>query len=92
MKYLDQEYVSMTEEEKVYEATKKNLEKAMKKMLSSGSLTKEMITDTLIRNLEKYHLEQLKAKVLLIKNPPNEESDSILSEEELMKVVFDKEL
>ncbi len=92
MKYLDQEYVCMTEEEKAYEITKKNLEKAMKKMLTSGSLTKEMITDTLIRNLEKYHLEHIKTKVLLIKNPPNDDDSSVLSEEELIKLVFDKEL
>jgi len=91
-KYLDQEYVSLTDEERAFEITKKNLEKAIKKMLNSGSLTKDMITDTLIRNLEKYHLEQLKAKILLIKNPPNEEDSSILTEEEIMKLVFDKEL
>ena len=91
-KYLDQEYVSLTDEERAFEITKKNLEKAIKKMLNSGSLTKDMITDTLIRNLEKYHLEQLKAKILLIKNPPNEEDSSILTEEEIIKLVFDKEL
>lgn len=31
MKYLDEEYISLTEEEKAFEATKKNLEKVIKK-------------------------------------------------------------
>ena len=31
MKYLDEEYISLTDEEKAFESTKKNLEKLSKK-------------------------------------------------------------
>ncbi len=92
MKYLDEEYISLTDEEKAFEATKKNLEKVIKKMLNAGTLTKEMINDTLIKNLTKYQLDQLKTKVLWIKNPPNEDNSDIVSEEDIMKLAFEKEL
>lgn len=92
MKYLDQEYIALTDEEKNFEATKKNLEKAIKKMLFDGTLTKEMINDTLIKNLTKYQLDQLKTKVLWIKYPPVEDNNSILSENDIMKLAFEKEL
>ena len=92
MKYLDQEYIALTDEEKTFEATKKNLEKAIKKMLNAGTLTKEMINDTLIKNLTKYQLDQLKTKVLWIKYPPTEENSDSLSEEDIMKLAFEKEL
>jgi len=77
---------------KQFEATKKNLEKVIKKMLNAGTLTKEMINDTLIKNLTKYQLDQLKTKVLWIKNPPNEDNSDIVSEEDIMKLAFEKEL
>lgn len=92
MKYLDEEYISLTDEEKAFEATKKNLEKVIKKMLNAGTLTKEMINDTLIKNLTKYQLDQLKTKVLWIKNPPTEENSDGVSEDEIMKLAFEKEL
>jgi hypothetical protein len=92
MKYLDQEYISLTDEEKTFEATKKNLEKVIKKMLNAGTLTKDMINDTLIKNLTKYQLDQLKTKVLWIKFPPTEENSDILSEDDIMKLAFEKEL
>src|SRR5574344_1249734 len=92
MKYLDEEYISLTDEEKAFESTKKNLEKVIKKMLNANTLTKEMITDNLIKNLTKYQLDQLKTKVLWIKNPPNEDNSDIISEDDIMKLAFDKEL
>lgn len=92
MKYLDEEYISLTDEEKAFEATKKNLEKVIKKMLNSNTLTKEMINDTLLKNLTKYQLDQLKTKVLWIKNPPNEDNSDVISEDEIMKLAFEKEL
>lgn len=92
MKYLDEEYISLTDEEKAFEATKKNLEKVIKKMLNAGTLTKEMVTDTLIKNLTKYQLDQLKTKVLWIKNPPNEDNSDVISEDDIMKLAFEKEL
>lgn len=92
MKYLDQEYISLTDEEKTYEATKKNLEKVIKKMLNAGTLTKDMITDALIKNLTKYQLDQLKTKVLWIKFPPTEENSDSLSEDDIMKLAFEQEI
>lgn len=92
MKFLDQEYICLTDEEKAFEATKKNLEKVIKKMLNAGTLTKDMINDTLIKNLTKYQLDQLKAKVLYIKFPPNEDNSNIPSEDDIMKMAFEQEL
>lgn len=92
MKYLDQEYISLTDEEKTFEATKKNLEKVIKKMLNAGTLTKDMITDSLIKNLTKYQLDQLKTKVLWIKFPPTEENSDSLSEDDIMKLAFEQEI
>lgn len=92
MKYLDQEYISLTDEEKTFEATKKNLEKVIKKMLNAGTLTKEMITDSLIKNLTKYQLDQLKTKVLWIKFPPTEENSDVLTEDDIMKLAFEQEI
>lgn len=92
MKYLDEEYITLTDEEKAFESTKKNLEKVIKKMLNANTLTKEMITDTLLKNLTKYQLDQLKTKVLWIKNPPNEDGSDYISEDDIMKLAFEKEL
>ena len=61
-------------------------------MLNAGTLTKDMINDTLIKNLTKYQLDQLKAKVLYIKYPPNEDNSNIPSEDDIMKMAFDQEL
>ena len=92
MKYLDQEYIALTDEEKTFEATKKNLEKVVKKMLYAGTLTKDMVTDSLIKNLTKYQLDQLKTKVLWIKYPPTEENSDVLSEDDIMKLAFEQEI
>ena len=40
MKYLDEEYISLTDEEKAFEATKKNLEKAVKKNVKCWNFDK----------------------------------------------------
>ena len=93
VKYLEQKYISLTDEEKVFEETRKNLEKVMSKMLSQGILTQDKINDNLIKNLTKYGLDELKAKVLLIKYPPDDSSKvNHLSEEDIMKMAFEKEI
>jgi hypothetical protein len=69
-----------------------DVEKVIKKMLNTNTLTKEMVTDQLIKNLTKYQLDQLKTKVLWIKNPPNEENSDGVSEDEIMRLAFEKEL
>uniref|UniRef100_UPI0040489CD3 hypothetical protein n=1 Tax=Aliarcobacter sp. TaxID=2321116 RepID=UPI0040489CD3 len=90
--YLDKEYISFTDEEKAFEETRKNLEKVIQKMLDEGALKKAMINDILIKNLSKYHLNDLKTKVLLIKNPPIEENLDRLSEDDIMKLAFQTEI
>ncbi|MAD41690.1 MAG: hypothetical protein CL623_04775 [Arcobacter sp.] len=91
MSYLDKAYISLTDEEKKHEATRMNLNNAIKKMVDDGSLTKEKITDTLILNLTKYNLNELKDKVLKIKNPPVEKKTE-LTEEDILALAFDSEL
>jgi hypothetical protein len=51
-----------------------------------------MINETLLKNLTKYNLHDLKEMVLLIKNPPIETKKKELSEEEILQSVFDKEI
>lgn len=92
MSYLDKAYISLTDEEKKHEATRNNLNNAIKKMINDGSLTKEKITDTLILNLTKYNLNELKEKVLIIKNPPTTKEKTELSEEDILALAFDSEL
>ncbi|MFA9373991.1 MAG: hypothetical protein ACERKK_07520 [Poseidonibacter sp.] len=92
MQYLDKVYVSLTDEEKKFEKTKLNLKNAMLKMLNTNNLKKEMITDTLINNLTKYHLNDIKEKVLKIKNPPRKKNISDLTEDEILSMAFDSEL
>ena len=48
-----------------------------------------MVTDTLIKNLTKYQLDQLKQS-LWIKNPPNEDNSDVISEDDIMKLAFEK--
>ena len=93
IKYLDKQYISLTDEEKIFEETRKNLESVISKMLEQATLTKDKINDNLIKNLTKYRLDELKAKVLLIKYP-SEDSSKIkqLSEDEIMKLAFEKEI
>ncbi|MFK2821582.1 hypothetical protein [Arcobacter sp. YIC-80] len=89
--YLDKVYVTLTEEERVYEKTKVNLRNAISRLIESNSLKKEMINDTLIKNLEKYHLDEIKHKVLQIKNPkPRSKED--LTESDVLKMAFEVEL
>lgn len=91
-KFLDQEYISFTDEEIAYEQTRKNFNKVISKMISSRTLTKEMITDTLITNLKKYHLDDLLEKVLTIKHPPQTDKAAYLSEDDIKNSMFLKEL
>ena len=93
MKYLDKQYISLTDEEKAFEETRKNLENVITKMLEQGTLSKEMINDNLINNLTKYHLDELKAKVLMIKYPPEDDTRMRhLTEDEIMRLAFEKEI
>jgi hypothetical protein len=93
MEFLDKEYVALTQDELNFEKTKKNLQSVIGKMINNGSLRKDMITDTLLRNLTKYKLFTLKEKVLLIKNPPEAKDDKKeLSETEIRSLVFDTEI
>ncbi len=92
MQYLDQVYVSLTDEEKAFEKTKLNLKNAIMKMINANSLKKEMITDALLTNLTKYNLNDIKDRVLKIKNPPKRKKTSELTEEEILSMAFDTEL
>ena len=92
MSYLDKAYISLTDEEKKHEDIKNNLNNAINKMINDGSLTKEKITDTLILNLTKYNLNELKEKVLKIKNPPVDKKKEELTEDDILALAFDSEL
>jgi anaerobic ribonucleoside-triphosphate reductase len=93
MKYLDKQYISLTDEEKVFEETRKNLENVISKMLQQSTLSQEMINDNLIKNLTKYRLDELKEKVLIIKYPPEDDARMRhLSEDEIMRLAFEKEI
>lgn len=90
--YLDKAYISLTDEEKAYEKTRNVLYNGVSKMIEDRTLTKEMITETFIKNLTKYHLDTLVEKVLFIKNPPKGHEKDNLSEEDIMNLAFDSEL
>lgn len=90
--YLDEVYVSLTDEERAFEDNRRKLASAITKMIDSDELKKEMITDALINNLSKYHLDEIKEKILLIKYPPKEEKKEELSEAELLKLAFEAEI
>lgn len=51
-----------------------------------------MVTDTLLKNLTKYNLNDLREKVLCIRNPSDTEKERELTEKELLKLAFDQEL
>lgn len=93
MKYLEKQYISLTDEEKAFEETRKNLENVITKMLEQATLSQEMINDNLIKNLTKYRLDELKEKVLLVKYPPEDDTRmKHLSEDEIMRLAFEKEI
>lgn len=92
MKFLDREYISFTDEEIAFDETRKKLERVITNMLKRDELKKEMINDNLINNLKKYHLDTLRDMVLKIKNPPVEKKNKHLSESEITKLVFEKEI
>jgi len=92
LKYIEKECKVLTEEEQVFEATRRNIQNAINKMINNDTLKKEMINDTLLKNLTKYNLHDLKEMVLLIKNPPVESKKRELSEEEILQSVFEKEI
>jgi len=89
--YLDKVYVTLTEEEQVYEKTRENLRSAITRLIDSNALKKEMINETLIKNLDKYHLDDLKEKVLVLKNP-KPRSKKELTESDVLKLAFEVEL
>lgn len=90
--YLEKECKVLTEEEKVYEMTRKNLQSVISKMINNDTLKRDMINDMLLKNLDKYNLHDLKDMVLLIKNPPKEQVKKELSESEILGKVFEMEL
>ena len=92
MAYLDKAYISLTDEEQKYENTRNNLNNVINKMIKDGSLTKEKINNMLIVNLTKYNLNELKEKVLKIKNPPLKEKKKEFTEEDLLTLAFETEL
>lgn len=92
IEYLEKECKILTQEERVYEKTKLNIQSAITKMINNDTLKKEMINDQLIKNLTKYNLHALKEMVLFIKNPPEDNTKKELSEEEVLKSVFDSEI
>ena len=93
MKYLEKQYISLTDEEKAFEETRKNLENVISKMLEQSTLSQEMINDNLIKNLTKYRLDELKERVLLIKYHPEDDTRmKHLSEDEIMRLAFEKEI
>jgi len=89
MEYLDKAFISLTDEEQKYEKTKNNLNNLITGMIKDGTLTKEKINNTLISNLSKYHLNELKEKVLKIRNPPAKQKKKELTEEDLRTLAFD---
>lgn len=91
MNFLDKDYVNLTPEEIKYFQTRTNLKNAIENMINTNQLNKENITETLIRNLIKYSLHELKAKVLDIKNPKKYQKE-VLSEEDIAKAAFNIEL
>ncbi|PLY06109.1 MAG: hypothetical protein C0625_10790 [Arcobacter sp.] len=92
MEYLDKEYVTLTEEEKIYNKTRENLKSAITNMLNEKKLKVEMINDNLLKNLTKYNLVELKKRVLELKNPTHEIRKKALTEDEIMKSVFNTEI
>ncbi|WP_419764694.1 MAG: hypothetical protein ACNI28_13000 [Arcobacter sp.] len=90
--YLDRIYVTLTDEEKLFETTRKKLHNGITKLLNNNSLKQDMVTDTLLKNLTKYNLNDLKEKVLCIKNPSDDDKKKELTEKELIKLAFDQEL
>lgn len=90
VEYLNKEYIVLTEEEKLYEKTRRNLEKVITDMVISKELTLDMITDVLLNNLEKYNLDDLKMKLMMLKNPPKTNKPDELSELEIKQLAFTK--
>ena len=90
MQYFDEVYVSLTEEEQIFNKTRLKLKNAISNMLNSKELKKEMITNVLLDNLSKYHLFDLKEQVLLIKNPPKTNISKELSEKDILKKAFNE--
>ncbi len=91
MHYLDKEYVNLTPEEQKYTKTRNELKVIIEEMIQSNQLNKENITDTLIRNLIKYNLHDLKAQILEIRNPKKKQKEE-LSKEELARAAFNIDL
>ena len=61
-------------------------------MLNNGSITVDKVTDSLLNNLKKYRLDNLRERVLLIKYPTNIKKDNSLTEDEIKDNIFDVDL
>lgn len=90
--FLDKEYITLTEEEIVFNKTRDNLKKVVNRMLKEKSLTADMINENFLKNLTKYNLLDLKKKVIELKEPKNLKKKKELSEAEIINSVFDQEI
>jgi hypothetical protein len=92
MEYLDKEYVCLTEEERIFNKTRDNLENVITKLIEYNGLKIDMINEQLIKNLTKYNLIDLKKRVLLLKEPKDNNEKKELSEEEILQSVFENDI
>ena len=90
--FLDKQYITLTEEEKIFNKTKDNMKRVISKMLREKTLKEDMINENLLKNLTKYNLLDLKKRVLELKEPAANKKEKELSEAEILESVFDKEL
>lgn len=91
-KFLSQNVDYGSEEDRIFQNNKKNLSNAMSRLIQNNELKKDMINDILIENLTKYGLDDLKERVLEIKNPKPKEENPELSEDEILKMAFETKL
>lgn len=90
--YLEKDYITLTEEEEIFRKTRENLKSVVTKLLDEKTLKVEMINDTLLKNLSKYNLINLRKRVLALKEPEMRKPKRELSEEEILDSVFKKEI
>ncbi len=92
MNFLDKDYVTVTPEEEKYLNTRENLKNAIEQMIETNQLNKGNITETLIKNLIKYNLHDLKKRVIDIRNPKSYDTDNLMSPDDIAKAAFNIEL
>lgn len=90
--YLEKDYITLTEEEEIFRKTRENLKRVVTKLLDEKTLKVDMINDTLLKNLAKYNLINLKKRVLALREPKEVKLKKELSEDEILESVFKKEI